>query len=284
MLNRLAMTSDYASGKGDPEPYLRAIAEAGFCSVHWCHQWNTDFLYGDAEIEHIVRLMGELGLAMNDIHASHGEEKAWGSPVEYQRRAGVELVRNRIDMARRLACDVVILHLPACYHDAARWPATWDAVRRSLDELAPQSLARGVKIALENMPDDNFAAIEQVFGHTGPEALGLCYDSGHGCVAQSGLDRLEVHKARLISLHLHESDGKEDKHWPPMAAGGRVDWPRLARIVAASAYSKSVMSIESNMRNVDGMTETEFLAQCVAGGVRFAEMVAAARRERTAVP
>ena len=45
----LSMTSDYVTETGCPEPYLRRIAEAGFSRVHWCHQWNTDFLYADCE-------------------------------------------------------------------------------------------------------------------------------------------------------------------------------------------------------------------------------------------
>jgi len=276
MIEHLAMTSDYVSSNGDPEPCLRGLAGAGFRSVHWCHQWNTDFLYGDAEIEHIARLMRDLGLAMNDLHGSRGVEKAWGSPVEYQRRAGVELVRNRIDMARRLACDVVVMHIPPCYKDAAQWPTAWDALRRSLDDLAPQALRHGVKIALENMPDDNLDALQQAFDHLGPDVLGLCYDSGHGCVAGNGLERLEAHKARLVSLHLHDSDGKQDHHWPPMT--GAVDWPRLAGIVARSAYPKSVMSIESNMRSVQDMSESDFLRRCAEGGAAFAAMVQECRR------
>ena len=41
----LSITTDYAKDVGDPSPYLRSIAEAGFSHLHWCHQWNTDFLY-----------------------------------------------------------------------------------------------------------------------------------------------------------------------------------------------------------------------------------------------
>lgn len=275
MIKHLAMTTDYVTSKGDPEPSLRTIAAAGFHSVHWCHQWDTDFLYTESEVAHITRLLDDLGLTLNDLHASHGVEKAWGSPVEYQRRAGVELVRNRMDMAARLGCDVIIMHIPSCYQDAAQWPAAWDALRCSLDELRPCALERGVRIALENSHDDNFEALKQAFGHLGPEVLGLCYDSGHGCVAGNGLDKLERHRDRLLSLHLHDSDGKEDKHWPPMT--GAVDWSRLARIVAASSYAKPVMSIESNMRHVEGMSEGEFLRRCAEGGGDFARMVHAHR-------
>ena len=47
----LSMTPDYVRSSGDPAPYLRRIADAGFSHVHWCHQWNTDFLYAACEVE-----------------------------------------------------------------------------------------------------------------------------------------------------------------------------------------------------------------------------------------
>ncbi len=106
----LSITTDYVHDTGNPEPYLRGIAAAGFSHLHWCHHWNTDFLYSAYEVEQIAAWLDDLGLAMLDVHAGHGREKAWGSPREYERLAGVELVENRIAMAsaprerRRSSC------------------------------------------------------------------------------------------------------------------------------------------------------------------------------------
>ncbi len=277
MIDHVAMTSDYVRTDGDPEPYLRAIADAGFRHVHWCQQWNTDFLYGEAELRHVERCFEEFGLSLNDLHASRGVEKAWGSPVEYRRQAGVELVRNRIDMARRLACDVVIMHAPPECAETGNRDACWTAWSRSLDELQPYAADRGVRIAIENMARDDFDVIEEAFARYGADFVGLCYDSGHGRIAGNGLDRLERFKDRLISVHLHDNDGVADKHWPPFT--GKVDWERLARLIATSGYPKSVMSIESVMWHLDEEKDEEaFLRQVATAGARFAEMVEAQRR------
>ena len=101
----LSLTSDYRKGTGNPEPYLRDIAGAGFTHVHWCHQWNTDFLYTPSEIRQIGKWLKQYGLALLDLHGSVGPEKCWFSPLEHERRAGVELVKNRIGMAARLGND-----------------------------------------------------------------------------------------------------------------------------------------------------------------------------------
>ncbi len=98
----LAVNTDFICGVNSPEPMLRAIAEAGFTHLHWCHQWCSDFLYGPAELEAIQSWLRKYNLALLDIHGSAGQEKCWFSTVEYERRAGVELVANRLEMFARL--------------------------------------------------------------------------------------------------------------------------------------------------------------------------------------
>ena len=265
----LSMTTDYFMSSGCPEPYLRRIAEAGFTHVHWCHQWKTDFLYCDAEIRQIGQWLQDFGLGLTDLHASAGMEKAWVSEREYQRQAGVELVRNRMEMTARLGSDVIIMHLeePA---EAGRAGAFWDQAHRTLDELEPAARQLGVRIALEN---GHFDTLERAFAWYGPAYIGLCYDSGHGN-ASKGLNRLEQHKDRLISVHLHDNDGTADQH--RLIFSGTVDWPRLARLIAESSYRKW-MSLETTMANAGIRDEKEFLRQAFETGTAFSQMVDACR-------
>jgi len=258
----MSVATDYAADIGDPSPYLRRIADAGFTHIHWCHQWNTDFLYADCEIEQIGCWLREFGLRLLDLHASDGREKRWASPREYERQAGVELVRNRIDMTARLGADVIVMHIPAA-------PGN-EALRQSLDELRPYARERGVCIAVEN---GVFDAIEWVLENYESDYVGLCYDAGHGNMIDDGLDRVEALKDRLIAVHLHDNDGAADQHKPLFS--GILDWPRLAGIIAASAYAKPI-NMEVGIRNAGIEDEVAFLAHLVETGTRFADMVSAA--------
>lgn len=110
---KLSIATDFASSTGEPASALRVIAEAGFTNIMWCHHWCDDFLYGRDEIAHIKGLLRDFGLVLSDIHGSQGVEKCWHSPVEYRRKAGVELVSNRIRMLRELDGDgTVMMHVP----------------------------------------------------------------------------------------------------------------------------------------------------------------------------
>lgn len=272
----LSITTDFVQGTGCPEPYLRRIADAGFSHIHWCHHWNTDFIYSEHEIDQIAEWLEEYGLQLNDLHASDGIEKSWISALEYERLAGVELIKNRIRMAARLASDVIILHLQPEPEEARDRAVFWSQALKSLDALEPYAGYHGVRIALENLPTDNYLSIEKVLTKYSRDYIGICYDSGHGNCCGDGLQFLERFKERLIALHLHDNDGDSDQHNLPFS--GTVNWPRLAHLIAASAYTRC-MTLEVSIHPTGIQDEYVFLAQAFATGASLAEMVDAIRRQ-----
>jgi sugar phosphate isomerase/epimerase len=258
----LSITSDYVTSYGDPRPYLQRIAEAGISHVHWCHQWDTDFLYSVPEITQVARWLKEYGLQVLNLHASAGREKRWDSLIEYERQAGVELVRNRLEMAARLEADVVILHAEA--------PYPLESQKRSLGELQALSRLLGVRIAVENLSGLTFQRLDELLAIFPADFLGICYDTGHGNMLAGGLDHLERMKERLIAVHIHDNDGNGDQHKLPFT--GTVDWGRFMRILKASVYDKP-LNLESGMGEHKDLSEAEFLRRALVAGERLAGLV-----------
>lgn len=249
----LAINTDFLRGTGDPEPFLRTAAAAGFTHLHWCHQWCTDFLYGRAEITAIMAMLQRYGLKLLDIHGAVGPEKCWYSTMEYRRQAGVESVTNRLEMLAELGgCGVVMMHIPN--FSPRQTPEARSAVRpqvealkRSLDELMPLMDRLNTAIALENMWADDFVILEEFLCLYPAERIGLCYDSGHGNARELPADAMiDRCRDRIRALHLHDNDGKSDLHQPPFM--NTVDWDRQAELIAASSYS-GPLSFEIAMRN-----------------------------------
>ena len=263
------MATDYASDTGNAEPSLRRIAAAGFRHIQWIHHWRHDFIYTEPEIEHIAGVMAELGLSLYDIHAPAGAEKNWYSPVEYQRLAGVEIVKNRVEMCRRLGGSVIVTHVPKLIEESL---GTWAQLKRSLDQLEAFCVDRDVRIAVENRPGDNFEGLGELFSEYGPHFLGLCYDSGHGNIGGGGLEHLESAKERLISVHLHDNDGLADQHAPLFT--GTVDWPELARLIARSPY-RAFLTVETDMKFSGTDDEQRFLDRMYEDGRVFLGMLEA---------
>lgn len=265
----LSITTDFARDTGSPEPYLREIAEAGFSHIHWCHHWNTDFLYSPAEINQIGAWLYRFGLQLLDVHASDGKEKNWTSTLEYERLAGVDLVRNRIDMAAALGADAIVMHVPSFFDPATEDPS-WTQLRKSLDILEDYARAHHIRIAIENGGDNSVDTIERLYKLYAPDFLGMCYDCGHGNITGHGLDQLERLKDRLYVIHLHDNDGTGDQHNIPFT--GTVDWQRLVGLLAGSSYKKPI-SMESNIHRSGITDEREFLQKAFQAGTRLTGMM-----------
>lgn len=257
----LSITTDYINDTDNPKPYLRHIAEAGFSHIHWCHHWNTDFIYSTDEISHIKSWLNEFSLQLLDLHGSSGKENIWWSNLEPERLAGVELVKNRIDMTSELGSDVIVMHADEYS----------DALRKSLDELESYAKERNVRIAIENCEAANFSIIEKLFNEYTPDYVGLCYDSGHGNIQGAmGLDNLKRFSDRLIAIHLHDNDGKTDQHKPLFS--GTIDWDRLTTILAESAYKKP-LNLEVSTINAEIKDEKTFLQQSFETGNNLSKML-----------
>jgi sugar phosphate isomerase/epimerase len=261
------MATDYASDTGNAEPYLRRIAEAGFRHIQWIHHWRHDFIYTEPEVRHIASLLADLDLSLYDIHAPAGAEKNWFSTVEYQRLAGVEIIKNRAEMCKTLGGSVIVTHIP---ERNAENPESWCQLRKSLDQLEGYCADRGVRIAVENRPHDEFDGIAELFSEYGEGFLGLCYDTGHGNIGGQGLGHLDAFKERLISVHLHDNDGSEDQH--NLLFSGTVDWGEVARIIAASPY-REPLTFETDMKFAEDEDEAEFLAVVYRDGLKFRAMI-----------
>ena len=246
----IAFDTNFVLSTGSPEPYLKLLSEAGFTHLHWCHHWNTDFLYSKSEIAKCAEWLKTYGLKLLDIHGSEGKEKNWASLEEYERKVGVELVINRVEMFAELqGSGSVVMHIPwyrTVTTEEQRKVITshHEALKRSLDELMPVLEKNQVRIAVENTVCDTFETIADLLNTYPEEYLGFTYDSGHGNVGDrwtfdpphpgEGLDYLDQWKHRLQAVHLHDNDGLSDCHQPPFM--GTVDWERLAKIIAESSY------------------------------------------------
>ena len=113
-----------------------------------------------------------------------------------------------------------------------RRPPFWEQTQRSLRELLPYAVEKGVRLGLENrerleeLPaDEDFPGLLKTFGQSGQ--AGYWHDTGHaelkertGVITQRAL--LEANAAQLIGFHLHDVDEAGRDHQP--LGRGQVDF------------------------------------------------------------
>lgn len=264
----LSVTSDFVDSHDDPVPYLHEIRQAGFTRVHFCHEWDSDFLYPADRIAAIRNEMIDLGMSADIVHASEGRQIGWGLDDPTARSSGIDLVKNRIDLAVELGADTIVLHARA-HHSEARQ-------KESMDALLPYAESAGVTIALENLPGDGFGRVFALLDEFESDALGFCLDTGHAALNTAhGFDDFadaERRSDRLAALHLHDNDGASDQHRLPFT--GVVDWNRIAGTIAASPFA-GCLTLEVMLRSESYADHASFLAAAREAGRKLDEMVAA---------
>lgn len=312
----LAIATDYMGESPDLREVdlrLAHIAEVGFTHVHWAHEWDGDYVYSVHEMEWIRDRLDHYGLKTKGVHASKGSlrpggfcqnfhrndhmRKDYSSLNEYSRKAGVDLVKNRIDLAKILGTSEIVLHmiLPCCDFEKDDYENLYyRQIFRSLDELEEYSIDRGVRICIENMwaPDNarQMRMFDRIFERYPRNFLGMCLDTGHAFLSDEKENMLELaerYADRIYCIHAQDNPGPRldlraeaknlgeycqacgegDCHWIPFE--GNFDWEGFARILAKSAYSLPIL-LETACH---GEEEMEFLRKNMQAGQKLTNMV-----------
>ena len=281
------------------------IAKAGFTHIQWIHDWEGEYLYSPSEMFQVRDLLRGCGLKAHTIHASEGGRrtavingrpsfrnaerfteirKDYTSSNEYTRLAGVDLLKNRVDLCSHIGAGAMVLHMQLPWRWFAENPQNkqdyFRQVYKSFDELQPYAKAAGVRVALENLiitpwqlQEEQF---DRLFDRYDPDFLGFTYDSGHATLqcCHDYYYFLRKYHTRLYATHLQENRGIEpslnnddvaglahDSHWEPMdERGGAMDWDEIAKWVA-----KAPLDLPADFEvGIYGDTPEDEFAQLVA--------------------
>lgn len=268
------------------ERQIKNLALAGFTHTQWMQNWEGEYLYSPSEMFQARDVLREYGIHAHSIHATEGGlrtirvdgkpvfrnrhrltdiRKDYTSKNEYLRLAGVDLLKNRIDLCSHIGASVMVLHMQLPYALFEEQPeektAYYRQVMKSFDEIKSYAVAAGVRIALENMictpqkyQEEQF---DLLFDRYADDFLGFAWDSGHATLMcrEDPYIFLKKYQSRLYATHLQDNqsipdellyhpDPEEadrqvllhDAHWIPNVDGtlgrGMVDWDLVARYLA----------------------------------------------------
>ncbi|MCR2047812.1 sugar phosphate isomerase/epimerase [Acetatifactor muris] len=280
----------------DRKRSLEQIAAAGFSHIHWCYEWDGEYIYAVSEMKQIREWMDEYGLKAKSLHASKGSSGAGGarikrhyrkdytSSLEPNRIAGVELIQNRVELAHIIGATEIVLHMYLPYEEFERNPdykeIFYGQVYRSLDELMPFCAERNVRICIENLFEaPGELQIEQFtrLCRRYPESfLGLCLDTGHAYLVwgREFVEKLAVpFQDRIYSVHLHDNRGWGDR--PGCGDAHRIPedadfpWKELMPVLSRSAYENPLV-LEVSMQAGD--EPEDYLKRAYEAGQRLYQL------------
>ena len=221
--------------------WLQKVQQAGIPAVEiFCARQHIDYR-DKAQIRELALWFRDNQLKLHSMHSPMYSDEYWGrsgpdAVINLTERAKAERIRMVDEIKRALEVSEVIPFRYMIQHIGVLREEYSDfKVEAAFSALEPLSLfakQRGVNILLENIPNE-FSTAERLQHFLGVTHLDLnfVFDTGHANLATGVENEFDIMKDRIRSLHVHDNDGKEDKHlFPLMAKGGTINWPRIMEL------------------------------------------------------
>ena len=214
---------------------LSKIQTAGISAVEiFCARQHLDYR-NKSQVAELGHWFKDSDLKLHSIHLPMYDDEYWGKSgpqatlnISHRAKADriktVDEIKRALEIAECIPMQYAVQHLGAPDQEFNDWAV--DAAFSSLDELRSFGKQRGVEILLENIPNGLSSAdrLRYFLGVTHLD-MGFVFDLGHANIMEGVEHEFEIMKERIRSLHVHDNNGKEDKHlFPTVGEGGTIDW------------------------------------------------------------
>jgi sugar phosphate isomerase/epimerase len=222
----------YSADITDFETTYAEVAEAGFHAVVLGEQRGQFDLRVPEQAQAARRVLERLGLKGSACHGLDVGPGGMNDPDEAARAALMRAHAGLMASTAAIGAVTYVLHIGSVRPEEPK-AASWERVRRCVDELAPQAERLGIALALENGLPGYLMTNEElrdfVAGYAHP-AVGICYDSGHAHVTADAAAGLRLFAPYVVTVHLHDNDGTGDQHLMP--GQGTLNWPAVVAELA----------------------------------------------------
>ncbi len=204
---------------------------------------RSHFDYTDRQhVREVATWFQSSGVGFNSIHSPLFSDGDWGRsgtpPIniadrEKKRRIeSMDEIKRALEVAEVVPFRYLIQHigLPGEYED----PAKFEAAMTSIEHLHAFARPLGVKLLLENIPNELSTPekLAELLKTLHIADLGICFDTGHAHIMTSVPDAFHLLKDHIRSTHVHDNNKEKDEHlWP---GNGTIDWNEAIRLLRSA--------------------------------------------------
>lgn len=199
--------------------------------------------FGAAERRDLAAALDAAGAADRALNLPSLDHNL-ASPLPRARATALQMFQDTIDLAADLRVGEVVLVpgrmsplAPPSHEQRAAW------LREALDALLPQAEARGVTLAMENVPMAAFpdaGALGAFVRGYGAANLGVCYDAANAhFIGEAPADGIRLLAGLLRRLHVSDTPRTVWRHDP--IGEGDVPFATIPAALAAVGYTGPVI-------------------------------------------
>lgn len=231
-----------------PRALPEGLRYLGDASIPWIeiHGYNRDeFDFGN---QHLVaatkEALARFGLQVWSCHSPAYEPLDLSSTDRAVREHTCTVIREAMRVSMQFTPRVFVCDAVAPPRERDTSSARRTLYAGSLQGLLTEARRLGIRLAIENHTDewglfvtpDDFLSLVATYGL---EGLDACWDTGHGWIAgqpPAAAGRLGTH---LVTLHVHDNDGREDLHRAPTR--GSIPWNGFVETLRLVGYDGPFM-------------------------------------------
>ena len=210
-------------------------------------------LNGRTEEEYEALILAEKALADEagvTIWQVHGP---WRYPphdeTEALRAERAEVMRRSIRLTALIGCQYWVIHplMPFGAESDFAQDEFWRINYEFFSALLPYAKEHGITICFENMPMRRLSMSTtektlEFIRMINDDNFKLCLDTGHEAVFNADVENaVRMAGKDLKVLHIHDNDGKGDKHWVPYM--GIINWRAVSDALEEIGFD-GVFSLE----------------------------------------
>lgn len=261
-------TLSFAAKRTDEEAIVM-LAKAGFNSVDYnLNKYSVrdplSPFWQLSEEEHLSyalklkRTADETGIIFGQVHSPYPTH----FPDAVKKEQVLEIQKRSVKIAGALGSPYIVIH-PNVPPEAVTPLQVEKAVEDNFlyyKRLFEEVKRANVCVGIENMFNWDWSAdaplptvastaecmaymVDTLNNMCGERLFVACLDTGHAMLTGGGdpSEMVKVLGSRLKLLHIHDNDGKRDRHYVPFT--GVIDWQKFAESLIANRYD-GVLSLE----------------------------------------
>ena len=221
------------------ERLLSALAASGVKTVEL---FPGLFGKGRGELDEVLlrETLTAMGARTASVHAPFGTELDLSSAENDVRATGLASLRNSVDLAERFGADVVVVHASAEPIPDQDRPHRLARATASLHSLSGRCEETGIRLAIELLPrsciGNTVEELLAILRELDSDLFGVCLDVNHLMERYHELpDWVRALGPHLVTLHISDYDGVDEKHWLPGA--GVIAWRPFMDALTEIGYS-----------------------------------------------
>ncbi len=191
--------------------------------------------------ESVFKKLNATPVNINSVHALFSSKVDISRLDDGGQEFALQEIGKAIAMAERLEADIVVLHASAEPIEAGERIQRIAQSKASLGILGKQAQTAGVRLALELLPrtclGNTADELQTLLADVPPEQAGFCLDANHPANPGELPATVKQLGERLITLHISDYDGIDERHWMPFS--GVVDWGAFANALRDIQYKSS---------------------------------------------